>query len=82
MQIKSLEGARIEIRTRATEKGGLFKALNSADIKKAIKEQKQIDLDADAIQLEKPIKEVGDHALEIKTPGASARLMVAVVKAD
>ena len=34
--IQSIEGARIEIAVRATEKGGLFKSVVSADVAKAI----------------------------------------------
>ena len=34
--VHSLKGARIEIRAKATEKGGLFKSITAADILKAI----------------------------------------------
>ncbi|HEV3245509.1 MAG TPA: 50S ribosomal protein L9 [Candidatus Paceibacterota bacterium] len=80
--IQSLEGARIEIAARATEKGGLFKSLGATDILKGILEQKKVDVPVEAISLEKPIKEVGDHELELKIAGAKARLTVAVKKAD
>jgi len=79
-KIQGLEGAVIEIEARATEKGGLFKSLGTSDIQKAIKEQKGVDLSLDLIQLAKPIKEVGEHQLELKTAGAKARLSVVVKK--
>jgi large subunit ribosomal protein L9 len=80
--IQSLESARVEIAVRATEKGGLFKSLNATDIQKAVKVQKQIDIPIDIIQLEKPIKEIGEHQVEIKTAGAKAGLIFVVKKAD
>jgi large subunit ribosomal protein L9 len=78
--VKSLENARIEIMARATEKGGLFKSLGVADIQKAIREQKHIELPLDDIALGKPIKELGEHLVELKTPGAQARLTLLVQK--
>jgi len=78
--IQSLEGAHIEVSARATEKGGLFKSIGVADIQKAIREQKHIEIPTEAIALEKPIKEVGEHAIELKTPDAKARLVFAVKK--
>jgi large subunit ribosomal protein L9 len=81
-KIESLEGARIEFSVRATEKGGLFKSLGVADIQRSIQVQKNIDIPVSTIVLEKPIKEVGEHALELKTPGALARLTIVVKKAD
>jgi large subunit ribosomal protein L9 len=81
-KVQSLEGARVEIGARATEKGGLFKSLGVADIQKAIREQRNVELPTDTIALEKPIKEIGDHELTIKTAGANARLVVAVKKVD
>ncbi|MDR3572144.1 MAG: 50S ribosomal protein L9 [Candidatus Pacebacteria bacterium] len=77
-KVQSLENARIELSAKATQKGGLFKSLGITDIKKAILSQRQIDLPEEAIMLEKPIKEIGDHAVEIKTAGTKARLIVSI----
>lgn len=81
-KLQSLEGARIEITARATEKGGLFKSLGVPDIQKAIRERKGTELPAETILLEKPIKELGDHELELKTAGVKVRLTVVIKKAD
>ncbi|HTR18997.1 MAG TPA: 50S ribosomal protein L9 [Candidatus Paceibacterota bacterium] len=81
-KVNSLEGGRIEISARATEKGGLFKSLGVADIQKSIQVQKNIDIPASAIGLEKPIKELGEHVVQLKTPGAQARLTVVVKESD
>ena len=79
---QGLEGARIELIARATDKGGLFKSLGVADIQKSILAQKNIDIPTSVIALEKPIKELGEHTVELKTPGSSARLTVVVKKED
>jgi large subunit ribosomal protein L9 len=80
--IQSLEGARIEVDARATEKGGLFKSLGATDIQKAISEQKHIDLPVQTIELEKPIKEIGEHPIHIKTTGAKAGVVFVVGRSD
>ncbi len=79
-KVQSLEGTRIEMSARATEKGGLFKSLGVPDIQKALRDQKKIELPSETISLEKPYKEVGDHELTIKTAGASARLTIVIKK--
>ena len=76
--IQSLEGAVIEIKSRATEKGGLFKSIGAADIARAIVEQKKRDIPVASIMLEKPLKEVGEHKIIVKTEKAKAHVTVAV----
>lgn len=75
--IQSLEGARVEIRARATDKGGLFKSIGASDIVKALGKP----LPESAIRLEKPIKETGEHPIKIISAGAEAKVTVAVAAA-
>jgi large subunit ribosomal protein L9 len=77
--VHSLENARIEILARATEKGGLFKAITVTDIKRAIADQKKVDISEETIQLSKPFKEIGEHRLTVKAAGAEAHLMLAIL---
>ena len=72
--IQGLNNMRIEIKVRATEKGGLFKSITTGDIVKAIKEQKNVTIAADAITLEKPLKTTGDHQLKIRAVGAESQI--------
>lgn len=78
--VQSVEGARIELSVRATEKGGLFKSISAQDIAKALKEQLQKDISSEHIHIEKPIKETGDHVVAVRAGQKKARLTV-VVKA-
>ena len=72
--VQSLEGKRVEIQARATEKGGLFKSISAADIMKAL----GVGISEDAVALLKPIKETGEHAATIRAAGVEARITVVV----
>lgn len=76
--VQGLEGAQISYATRATEKGGLFKSIVATDIAKAIFEQKSVTIPVEAIELPKPIKEIGEHAITIKAAGAAASITFVV----
>ena len=78
--VQAVEGARVEIKARATEKGGLFKAIGAADIARALHEQKEREIPIPSILLEKPLKEVGEHPVDISGGMAKAHISV-VVKA-
>ncbi len=79
--IQGMNNARIEIKVRATEKGGLFKSITAGDIVKAIKEQKNVTIAADSIELEKPLKTTGDHVLKIRAAGAESQITFVIVAA-
>ncbi len=80
--IQSLEGARIEVKARATEKGGLFKSITANDIVKMISLQKGITIPEEAIILEKPIKQTGDTKIALAVEKVKAELTLAVVASD
>ena len=48
------------------EKGHLFAGIHSQDISKILKEQSHLDIPAELIQLEKPIKETGQYKIKVK----------------
>lgn len=79
--IKSLEGARIGIATRATEKGGLFKSITGADIVRAILSERRAIVPESAVMLEKPIKQIGELPVTIKASGAEARITLLITPA-
>jgi len=63
--IASLAEARIVIKAKANEKSHLYNAIGESDIKKAVKEQINIELPENAIKLEKPIKEIGIFTIPV-----------------
>lgn len=75
--IQTLEGKRIEITARATEKGGLFKSLGAKDIVRALGEKGSM-VPVETVQLEKPLKEVGEHKILIASGNVRAHVNVFV----
>lgn len=63
--IASLAEAHIVIKVKANEKGHLYDAVSELDIRNATKEQARIDLPEGALQLEKPIKELGTFDIPV-----------------
>ena len=72
--VHALEGTQIEMKVRATEKGGLFKSITVSDIQKSIKTK----IPATAILLAKPIKEIGEHNIKISAAGAESTIVLVV----
>jgi len=67
--IENISGEKIIIEAKVNEKGHLFKGLHEKDLSGALKSQRGIEIPAEKIKLEKPIKEVGDYEVEIAGPG-------------
>lgn len=64
--IEALEGLEISITEKTNEKGHLFAGIRKEEISKILKEQKHLDIPAEIIELEKPIKEIGEHKIKVK----------------
>lgn len=78
--LKSLHDAEVVVTADANEKGHLFAGLHAAEIAPLVKEKTRIDVLPEFIQLDKPIKEVGEHKIDVKVQGQSATFKL-VVKA-
>ncbi|MBQ2058145.1 MAG: 50S ribosomal protein L9 [Firmicutes bacterium] len=78
---KKIESAgAVELRTKAGDAGRLFGAVTSQDIADAFEKSYGIALDKKKIELDSPIKNVGDYEVELKLfQGVSARLKLKVV---
>jgi large subunit ribosomal protein L9 len=76
--LASLNGARVTIRARATEKGGLFKSITVPDIANAIQEQLKARLADEFIVLEKPLKQMGEYIIELRAMGAQSRVTLSI----
>lgn len=62
---EQLEGAQITIKAKVGEEGQLFGSITPQIIADALKEQKDVEIDRRRIDIHKPIREIGDHAIEI-----------------
>ncbi|MEK7607836.1 MAG: 50S ribosomal protein L9 [Patescibacteria group bacterium] len=70
--IKSLHDAVVEVALPANEKGHLFAGIHTVEIASLIKEQTRIDVLPEFIKLDKPIKEIGEHKIDVSIHGKSA----------
>jgi large subunit ribosomal protein L9 len=78
--LKSIHDATVEIEVDANEKGHLFAGLHAADIAPLVKEKTRVDMLPEFLVIEKPIKEIGEHKIDVKVQGKSATFTL-VVKA-
>ncbi len=76
--LKSLAGAVVEVALPANEKGHLFAGLHTAEIATLIKGQTRMDALPEFIKLEKPIKETGEHKIEVSVHDKSATFILKV----
>ena len=76
---KKLESKTVTIKTRVGDNGKLFGSITSMDIADAIQKQVGNKIDKKKIVLSKPIKEIGEHAIEVKLyPEVSATVKVVI----
>lgn len=76
--IQSLEGARIELKSKASEKGGLFRSIGAGEIKAAVASQRSVEVPQTAVHIEVPIKTLGEHPVEFSAAGVQAKALVIV----
>ncbi len=75
--VDSLRGSRIEVKARATEKGGLFKAVAGKEISLAIRAQKSLEVGEKAIEVE-PLHTIGEHTVSLKSANKKADITVVI----
>ncbi len=71
----------IEIEVKANKEGKLFAGLDKKEIAEIIEEKLNIKIDPNILQLEKPIKEVGEYSIDIEM-GDEKGEIVLVVKGE
>ena len=77
-QLKKLSESEIKLVEKANEKGHLFAGIHAEELQTAIKEQVGIDMPVTYIVLAKPIKEVGEHTVQIVIQDKKSSLKVMV----
>ncbi len=71
--LTELDGVTITMLEKANEKGHLFAGIHKAEIIPEIQKQTRIQIDAEHMILDKPIKEVGMHVIEVKVENKTAK---------
>jgi len=64
--LEEIKGKTVHIHAKADDKGHLFSKIHVKEIVEAMKKEHGIDISEECITLEKPIKEIGEHEIQIK----------------
>jgi ribosomal protein L9 len=80
-KVLSLKGKMISIAARATEKGGLFKAVTPGDVAKAIRAEHSLEIPETAIHIFEHIKTLGEHVALLESKSGKVEIKVAVTPA-
>ena len=80
--IKSVDGIRIEIYEKTNDIGHLFAGIHQQEIANEIKKQTGLDMEADFVKLEKPIKMVGEYDITVQAHDKKAifKLVITATK--
>jgi large subunit ribosomal protein L9 len=73
-----LDGKTLTIEEKANEKGHLFAGLHKPELLKLIKDQTRLELNDEHVVLDKPIKTAGEHVIELKGAGKTAKLTIVI----
>ncbi|HYF12969.1 MAG TPA: 50S ribosomal protein L9 [Candidatus Paceibacterota bacterium] len=79
--ILSLRGKKVVLQARATEKGGLFKAIDAKDVARAIHAEHGVAIPEEAIEFPEHIKTTGEHHALLVSKSQKVELGVAIVAA-
>ena len=74
-----LQGKEIEISEKANEEGHLYAGIHAKEISALIKEKTRLDIPEDSMQLDQPIKAVGEFPIKVSVGGESAAFVIKVV---
>ena len=80
-KVNSLRGKTVAIAARATENGGLFKAVSAGDIAAAIRAEHSLEMPESAIHLNEPLKTLGEHIIELSGKAMKAEFGVIITSA-
>lgn len=64
-KLKKISGISLKIKVPVGEKQEMFAAIREKDITEILEKEKKIELDPDFINLGVPIKELGEHDIEV-----------------
>jgi large subunit ribosomal protein L9 len=74
--LTKLPGGKLHIAGKANEKGSLFAGITKSQLIDEFKKETGVELASDHFELEKSIKETGDHTIEVKIDDQKYKLVV------
>lgn len=82
-QASRLEGLTLHFTARASEEGTLFGSVTAKDIlERAEQSELGFELDKRSVQLEEPIKSVGEHVVHVRLPAGVETEVRVIVEAE
>lgn len=78
--LEEIKGKTLHIKAKADDKGHLFKGIHSKEIVDAMKIEHHADINEEFIILEKPIKEIGGHEIQIEIMGKKSSFKLVIEK--
>jgi large subunit ribosomal protein L9 len=76
--IKDLDGITLTIASKANEKGHLFAGIHKDAIVIELQKQTELQIDPSFIQMDQPLKITGEHTIEVKGGGKTAKFKVVI----
>jgi|ERR1035437_7153052 large subunit ribosomal protein L9 len=76
--LKEIEGITITMTEKANEKGHLFAGIHKAEIIPAIAAQTRLQIAPEFILLDKPVKETGEHKIEVQIKDKRVKFTLSV----
>jgi len=83
MLVKNLEtirGLTIHLKEKANDKGHLFAGVTKEMLAGEILKSARLNIPAESIKLDKPVKEVGEHKITVEAMGKKAEFTIIVEK--
>lgn len=80
--LADLAGKTVTVTGKANEKGHLFAGLHREEIAALLQQQTRLQIDPSHIVLEHPIKELGEHTIEISAGDKKAAFKIVVDRAE
>ncbi len=79
--LSALKDVTITIKKKTNENGSLFSGIKKEEIIEELRKQ-HVDLSEESIQLEKPIKELGEFEIPVEIKGKKGKFKLLVVKSN
>ncbi len=76
--LKEIEGITVTMTEKANEKGHLFAGIHKVEIIPAIEKQTRLQIAPEFLLLDKPIKETGDHKIEVQIKDKKVKFTLSV----
>jgi len=80
--IRQLNNKIIEVKMKVSPEGKLFAGLGKQEVAEIIKDKTDLEIDPNILQLDKPIKEIGEHNIKIEVAGEEGGIVLIVEGED